>query len=180
MSLPDLKQDYFRLFDLPLGFALDQAQLGERYRALQGQLHPDRYASRPASEQRLAVQYSALVNEAYATLRKPLTRALYLMQLAGYSEEAIAGQQIDGGFLMMQMELREKLESIPQLVDPDEVLDHLVQEITDDLDELRAQFAQDYAAQDMNSAAKCCIKMQYLDKLLLEAERLESNLMDNK
>ena len=75
MPLPDFQQNYFQLFDLPVHFALDQAQLGARYRQLQGELHPDRYASASDHEQRLAVQYSALVNEAYATLRKPLARA---------------------------------------------------------------------------------------------------------
>lgn len=178
MSLPNLKQNYFQLFDLPTQFAVDQKKLGEQYRTLQRELHPDRFASSPAQEQRLAVQYSALVNEAYDTLRKPLARALYLMAQAGYSEEEISRQKIDGGFLMMQMELREKLESIPKLVEPDEVLEHLVAEITDDIAQLRAQFAADYAAQAMTGAAQACVKMQYLDKLLLEAERLEADLMD--
>ena len=98
MSLPDLQKNYFQLFDLPVDFQLDQAQLGERYRQLQKELHPDRYASASAHEQRLAVQYSALINEAYASLRKPLPRALYLLELAGMSKEDISGQQIDGGF----------------------------------------------------------------------------------
>lgn len=178
MSLPNLHRNYFLLFDLPVSFIVDQAKLGDRYRVLQSELHPDRYASAPVQEQRLAVQYSALVNEAYATLRKPLTRALYLMQLAGFSEADIASQQIDGGFLIMQMELREKLESIPDLVDPDEVLEHLVDEITDDIAQLHKQFAADYEAQQLTGAAQACVKMQYLDKILLEAEQLESDLMD--
>lgn len=179
MSLPNLQQNYFQLFDLAVDFAVDQGKLGDRYRVLQGELHPDRYAGAPAQEQRLAVQYSALVNEAYAALRKPLSRALYLMQLAGWSKDEISRQQIDGGFLMMQMELREKLESVPTLVDPDEVLEHLVQEITDDIGLLRKQFASDYAAEELKNAAQACVKMQYLDKILLEAEQLESDLMDN-
>ena len=76
MSLPEFQKNYFQLFDLPEDFALDQVQLGKRYRQLQKELHPDRYASGSAHEQRLAVQYSALINEAYATLRKALPRAL--------------------------------------------------------------------------------------------------------
>lgn len=178
MSLLNLQKNFFQLFDLPVDFAVDQDKLGDRYRVLQGELHPDRYASAPAQEQRLAVQYSALVNEAYATLRKPLSRALYLMHLAGFSDEDIAGQPVDGGFLMMQMELREKLESVPDLVDPDEVLEHLVDEINDDIGQLRAQFSAGYSAEDLAGAAQACVKMQYLDKILFEAEQLESDLMD--
>lgn len=173
-----LSDNYFQLFDLPVAFAVDTAQLGERYRQLQGELHPDRYASAPQQEQRLAVQYSALVNEAYATLRKPIPRAAYLLHLAGMEQEEISRQQVDGGFLMMQMELREKLESLPGLVDPDEVLAHLVAEITGDLTAEQARFADAHEAGDVPAAASACVKMQYLDKLLREAEQAEADLMD--
>ena len=79
----DLTQNHFELFGLPVAFDIDSQQLAERYRELQRTLHPDRYASASAQEQRLAVQYSGLVNEAYSTLNRPLSRALYLLGLAG-------------------------------------------------------------------------------------------------
>jgi molecular chaperone HscB len=178
MSSPDFQRNYFQLFDLPAGYALDAEQLGARYRQLQRDLHPDRYAGASAHEQRLAVQYSALVNEAYATLRKPLPRALYLLELAGISREEVARQQIDGGFLIAQMELREKLESMDDLIEPDAVLDHLVSEINEDVAVLQKQFSQAYGAGEMSLAASACVKMQYLDKLLQDAEAIESRLLD--
>lgn len=179
MSLPDFHKDYFKLFDLPVGFPLDQVRLGEHYRALQGELHPDRFASASEHEQRLAVQYSALVNEAYSTLRNPLARALYLLELAGLDAKEVAAQQIDGGFLIMQMDLREKLEAMTELVDPDPVLDHLVTEINDDIALYQQQFSAAYTQRDLPAAAAACVKMQYLDKLLREAEQIEADLMDN-
>lgn len=178
MPIPHFQRNYFQLFDLPVAFALDQAQLGVRYRQLQRELHPDRYAGASAHEQRLAVQYSALINEAYATLRKPLPRALYLLELAGMSREEIAGQPVDGGFLIVQMELREKLETMAALVDPEPVLDHLVSEITADIVQHREQFALAYSTGDIPRAASACVKMQYLDKLLSEAEQIESRMVD--
>lgn len=178
MSFPDFQRNYFQLFDLPVGFALDQGQLGARYRQLQKELHPDRYAGASAHEQRLAVQYSSLINEAYATLRKPLPRALYLLEIAGLSKEAIAGEQLDGGFLISQMELREKLEEMEDLVDPETALDHLVTNIGADVAALQEQFSRAYVAHELSRAASACVKMQYLDKLLQEAEQLESRLID--
>lgn len=180
MSLPEFQKNYFQLFDLPEDFALDQVQLGKRYRQLQKELHPDRYASGSAHEQRLAVQYSALINEAYATLRKALPRALYLLELAGMSQEDIAGQQIDGGFLMAQMDLREKLVSLAEMVDPETALEHLGTEIGVDVNQLREQFSCAYAAGELSAAASACVKLQYLEKLLLEAEQMESRLIDNQ
>jgi molecular chaperone HscB len=178
MSLPDFHRNYFQLFGLPVDFSLDLAQLGVRYRQLQRELHPDRYAGASAHEQRLAVQYSALINEAYAVLRKPLSRALYLLELSGMSREGIAGQHIDGGFLITQMELREKLESMEGLINPEAALEHLVTEISEDIMVLQNQFSEAYSAQKMTPAASACVKMQYLDKLLQEAEQIESRLID--
>jgi len=179
MSLADFQRNYFQLFDMPVGFALELVQLGLRYRQLQQELHPDRYAGASAHEQRLAVQYSALINEAYATLRKPLSRALYLLEIAGMKAQEMSGVQLDGGFLMIPMELLEKLENMEHLVDPETALDHLVTDIGADVADLQQQFSRAYVAGKLPAAASACVKMQYLDKLLQEAEYLESRLMDN-
>ncbi len=164
---------------MPVGFFIDRNELSARYRQLQGELHPDRHASGREHEKRLALQYSARVNEAYETLRRPLSRALYLLELVGLTQEEVARQPIDGGFLIVQMELREKLESIGALVEPDEALQHLVDEINGDLASEQAQFDKAYGAREFNSAAQACVKMQYLDKLLREAEQIEADLIDD-
>lgn len=178
MSSPDFSQNYFQLFGLPESFAVDGLLLGERYRQLQRELHPDRFAAAPEVERRLAVQYSAFVNEAQATLARPLPRALYLLELAGMAREEVAAQKVDGGFLIEQMELREKLETLHDSVDPETVLDHLVSEIRADIRAHQAEFESAYARSDLPAAASACVKMQYLEKLLLEAEQIESELMD--
>mgnify|MGYP001814674912 FL=1 len=178
MPSPDFSQNYFQLFDLPAQFSVDTALLGARYRQLQQELHPDRFAAAAAHEQRMAVQYSAFVNEAYATLRSPLKRALYLLELGGMRQEEVSRQQLDGGFLIEQMELREKLESLHDLVDPDSVLEHLVTEISGDIRAHQAEFEAAYQASQLPAAASACVKMQYLEKLLQEAEQIESELME--
>ena len=64
------------------------------------------------------------------------------------------------------------------LIDPVTVLEHLVTEISQDIMMLQKQFSQAYTAGDMSHAASACVKMQYLDKLLQEAEQIESRLID--
>ena len=179
MSEAEFQRNYFDLFDLPIDFAVDQQELGARYRQAQGELHPDRYAGASAHEQRLAVQYSALVNQAYATLRTPLSRAIYLLELRGISQQELTSQPVDGGFLMMQMELREKLETSMDLVDPEPVLEHLIAEISQDIAAEQARFGGSWSAGDLPRASSACVKMQYLDKLLREAEQTEANLLEN-
>jgi len=178
MSFSEFKKNYFQLFDQPPVVDLDVKLLGEQFRQLQQQVHPDRYAGKSAQEQRLAVQYSALINQAYSILRHPLSRALYLLELKGMSPEEIARQKVAGGFLMEQMELREKLEGIGSMVDPETVLDHLITEINGDISNHQAEFAAAYAVADLDAAAAACVKMQYLEKFLQEAELVESGWLD--
>jgi len=178
MSNPEFQKNYFELFDLPVRFAVDQQGLGERFRSLQQQFHPDRFAGASEQEQRIAVQYSALVNQAYTALRDPLKRSLYLLELVGMTQDDVSAQKVDGGFLMEQLELREKLETIDKMVDPETFLDHLLQEIAADTKSHQQEFELAYDAQKFQNAAMACVKMQYLDKLLQEAEQLESSWLD--
>src|SRR5690606_15056315 len=78
----DFSRSHFDLFAQPEMFTIDRAALDARYRELQAQYHPDRYASGSDAEKRLALQVATHINEAYQTLKSPLSRARYLLQLA--------------------------------------------------------------------------------------------------
>jgi molecular chaperone HscB len=106
----NLASDDFELFDLPRRFAQDRAALDARWRALQAQVHPDRFASDGASAQRLAVQWAVRVNEAYQRLKDPLRRAAYLCELHGAPVDAEDNTAMPPAFLMQQLEWREALE----------------------------------------------------------------------
>ena len=71
----DLSKNFFELFALPVSYEIDNNALRERYRELQRSVHPDRYANASAQEQRLAMQGSTFINEAFETLKDPLWRA---------------------------------------------------------------------------------------------------------
>ena len=178
MSNSEFQKNYFELFELPVQFSVDETRLGKIFRQLQQQLHPDRFAGASAHEQRVAVQYSALVNQAYTVLREPLARALYLLELRGIGQQEVSSQQVAGGFLIEQMELREKLETISDMVDPETVLDHLMTEIVADIKIHQNEFELAYVENELSEAAAACVKMQYLGKLLLEAEQIESGWLD--
>jgi len=79
----DIAQNFFELFGLDASFDLDLQLLSERYRELQREHHPDRHAHKGEREQRLAVQATAHLNEAFETLKTPLLRAQYLLKLEG-------------------------------------------------------------------------------------------------
>lgn len=105
-----LSDDDFTLFGLPRRHALDRAELDGRWRELQSQVHPDRFASEGASSQRLAMQWAVRVNEAYQRLKDPLRRGAYLCELRGACIDANNNTAMPGAFLMQQMEWREALD----------------------------------------------------------------------
>ncbi len=84
----DLSADFFSLFELPRGFRLNLSELDSRYRDVQAQVHPDRFAHASETERRLSMQWATHANEAYQTLKKPLERAKYLLHLAGHDIQA--------------------------------------------------------------------------------------------
>ena len=105
-----LSDDDFTLFGLPQRQAVDAAALASQWRALQAQVHPDRFASEGAAAQRLAMQWAVRVNEAYQRLKDPLKRAAYLCELRGVPINAENNTAMPGAFLMQQMEWREALD----------------------------------------------------------------------
>ncbi|WP_119353294.1 Fe-S protein assembly co-chaperone HscB [Azohydromonas sediminis] len=105
----NLADDDFTLFALPRRFALDVAELDAHRRTLQAQVHPDRFAAQGAAAQRVAMQWSVRVNEAYRRLRDPLQRAAYLCELAGVPVGLHDNTAMPPAFLLQQMQWREAL-----------------------------------------------------------------------
>jgi len=103
----DPRSDHFALFGLSREFRLDLSDLDSRYRDIQAQVHPDRFAHAGDAERRLSMQWATHANEAYQTLKKPLERAKYLLHLAGHDIQAESNTAMPGDFLMEQMEWRE-------------------------------------------------------------------------
>jgi molecular chaperone HscB len=77
----DLKQDYFALFGLVPAFSIDMERLEQAYIDIQARVHPDRFAHLSDTEKRLSMQWATHANEAFRTLKSPLTRGHYLLEL---------------------------------------------------------------------------------------------------
>ena len=105
-----LNQNDFELFGLPAQFAQDRAAIDARWKDLQREAHPDKFAAQGAAAQRVAMQWSVRINEAYQRLKDPLKRAAYLCELRGAPIEAENNTAMPAQFLMEQMEWREALD----------------------------------------------------------------------
>jgi molecular chaperone HscB len=80
---PPLRMDYFQVFQLPRKLRIDLAALEKEFHRLSRKLHPDRFARATESEREWSLADTALVNDAYRTLRDPIRRTEYLLKLAG-------------------------------------------------------------------------------------------------
>ena len=105
-----LQSSDFALFGLSQRFAQDSRQIEDAWKRLQAQTHPDKFAAEGAAAQRLAMQWSVRINEAYQRLKNPLRRAAYLCTLAGVAINAERNTAMPSDFLMQQMQWREALE----------------------------------------------------------------------
>ncbi|CAM2144639.1 Co-chaperone protein HscB homolog [Pararobbsia alpina] len=123
--------DHFELFQLPKRFAVDARALDEAYRAVQAQVHPDRFAAAGEAQKRVAMQWASQANDAYQTLRQPLKRAIYLLHLRGVDVQAEDNTAMEPAFLMQQMEWRERIEDAAGSRNVDE-LESLGRELRDD------------------------------------------------
>jgi len=114
-----LQANDFELFGLPQRFAQDRAQIDARWKELQRQTHPDKFTTQGAAAQRVAMQWSVRVNEAYQRLKEPLKRAAYLCELRGAPIQAENNTAMPAAFLMQQMQWRESLEEAVEMAELD-------------------------------------------------------------
>jgi len=168
---------HFALFDLQPAFRLDLEQLAVRYRELARNVHPDRFADAPEREQRVALERSASLNEAYQTLKSAPKRARYLLTLKG-DEIPLEVTVHDPDFLLQQMQWREELEDLQDDADLDGVA-VFKRRLKTAQEQLEDSFAAcwDDAAQ-REQAERLMRRMQFLDKLSYEVRQLEERLDD--
>lgn len=164
----NLQSTDFELFGVPAQFAQDRAAIDARWKALQREAHPDRFAAQGAAAQRVAMQWSVRINEAYQRLKDPLKRAAYLCELGGASINAHSNTAMPGAFLVQQMQWRESLDEAANGAE----LEQLRQTVQASQAELMQQcvhaldVARDYAA-----AVQAVRALLFLDKFVRDLDR---------
>lgn len=164
----NLQSDDFRLLGVPMQFTQDLPVLEARWKELQRQVHPDRFAAQGAAAQRVAVQWSVRINEAYRRLRDPLQRAAYLCELHNTPVQAEDNTAMPTVFLMQQMELREQLDEADTPA--------ALQALRDEVAALREQTLEQIARhidgqQDWGAAAQAVRALMFMEKLTAQIQQ---------
>src|SRR5437868_13558982 len=101
--------DYFEVFGLPRLLGIDTAALEKTFHQLSRKYHPDYFSTAPAAEKTQAVRMTALLNDAYRTLRHPIRRVEYLLSLYGFKSD---GSKVPEALLMEVFEINEQMEEV--------------------------------------------------------------------
>ena len=159
----NLQADDFVLFGVPRQFAQERAELDARWKQLQREAHPDKFAAQGAAAQRIAMQWSVRINEAYQRLKDPLRRAAYLCELGGVPVQAHTNTAMPAAFLQQQMEWRDSLEEAATR----QALEQLQQEVETERARVTMACAQAIdGAHDLHQAVALVRTRMFIDKFL--------------
>lgn len=174
----DFSQDYFALFGLPARYRCDAVRLDAAYRALQTQVHPDRFAAAGEAERRLALQSSARVNEAYRALKDPVGRAQYLLSLHGVDATRETDTALPLDFLERQLERREAVDEARVARDSGR-LGALLAEVRAEISALEPALAETLDARQSWEAARASVReLQFLSKLAADIDAVVGGIED--
>ena len=165
-------RNYFTLFNLPQQFMIDKRQLMANFRQLQREVHPDRHADKGKHQQLLAMRFASYVNTAYQTLKSPLLRAEYLLELAQAPINTQTMTVADSKFLLQQMQWRETLSEAAKS-QCKETLAALLQTVSAYRQKLLSAFARAYDLKDFDSAKEAVGKLNFVEKMITEIEQVE-------
>jgi molecular chaperone HscB len=171
----NLSENHFQIFGVPAQFEVDLPSLEARYRELQREVHPDRFAGASQAEQRVSMQLATRVNEAYQTLRSPLQRAEYLLSLQGVDPEFETNTSMPAGFLADQMERRERLGEVAETGDWQKLI-ALTSSLSIDQDALLGRIARQLDAGDWTEAAATLRQLKFLEKFGEEIDAAEERM----
>ncbi len=168
----DFSRNHFELFGLPERFRFDPALLDHAYHVLQGEVHPDRHAAAGATEQRIALQSSARVNEAYRALKDPVARAQYLLSLHGVDAFDETNTALSFAFLERQLERREIAETA--MADGDAVaLETVLSDVRVEAGELEQRVSSLLDAEGAWEEARVAVReLRFLAKLAADVDAM--------
>ena len=157
----------FELFGVPAQFAQDRAHLDARWKDLQREAHPDKFASQGAAAQRVAMQWSVRINEAYQRLKDPMRRAAYLCELGGAPIQADNNTAMPAVFLMQQMEWREAMDDATDVAALEALFDEVQQAHKTALQQCALLID---TAHDLPAAAQQVRGLMFVEKFLRDIE----------
>mgnify|MGYP000551148415 FL=1 len=124
------------------------------------------------------MQQTSLINQAFQTLKDPVSRAQYMLKLNGLDIDSETDTTMDAEFLMEQMEFRESIMDARDKSDPMAELDIMRAHLQQKMDKLMKEFTESFADDSYHAAREIVRKMQFIVKAKKEVDELSEKLED--
>ena len=158
-----LDDDPFALLGIAPSYDIDPAALERAFFERSKAVHPDRVAAAPAAERVAALSRSRALNDAYQTLKKPVTRAEYLLERAGITIGD--NERLDPHLLERVLELREELEEAKAARDRG-AIEALCGAMQKRRDQALSELAAYFAANELAEVKRVVMTLRYIDRYL--------------
>ena len=158
---------HFDVLGVEASYVLDEKQLEKKYKDLLMKTHPDKQGPSATEEERSAAeQMSVAINQAFAVLKNPVKRAIYMLQRRGVNAMEEKVPATDFSILTEAMNLREELESTAP-----EALAPLRKRLQTSIEALQRELAAAIGdPAQIDQAVKTAVRMRFLEKVLEEVE----------
>lgn len=160
--------DHFSRLGLSIAYDVDVPKLEQLYFGLQRKLHPDRFGGKSPKEKALSQQQATQLNDAYETLKDPLKRAVYLLDLSGQKVDLHGSVTITDPILLMeQMERREAIAEASSV----EAISALISKAEADVVSCQHAMAEAFANSQLAKAADLALRLKYFTKMVEDARQ---------
>lgn len=170
-----LSYNYFEVFALNASFDLDLNALAASYRQQQKQYHPDNSTEYDAKHQALILSVSAHINNAYASLKNPLNRALLLLELNKHPLDLAHDTALPAQFLMEQMEFHEQLDDAKQAKDI-KLLEQLEKSVQEKEYHIIQKLSSAFQQQQFDSARNLTKQLAFYQRVLSQVSNTISSI----
>ena len=181
-----MTRDYFEFLDLPRNLAIDAKDLEKRFYALSRQLHPDLHSRKTLAEREQALESTAVLNDAYRTLREPVARTEYLLKLEGFDIGEQTTKDVPPELLEEVFDLNMAIEelrggdadALPQLESARERFESMRGDIDAGLQEKFAEWDSDRNRETLVALRGLLNRRKYIANLIAQTNDVTSNVSD--
>ena len=166
------RQDFFGIFGLEETLTIDPADLQKRFYERSRKFHPDLFARKSERERNQALESTAILNDAYRTLRDPVKRAEYVLTKHGFDMAEQRSANVPPELLEEVFELNEAMEEMrtgdesarPQLQEARGKFAGMLDEIDSDLEK-------EFAGSRLPEIRGLLNRRRYIENLLRDVDK---------
>jgi molecular chaperone HscB len=180
--------DCFAALGLPRKLTIDLDALERRYHELSRKIHPDRFASKGPKMRDASLRATATLTRSYRTLRDPVARGLYWLELNG-EKLAENNKRVPVELAELVFEVQEQLAEMQLSPDPEEALERATEiaarriELQFNMDEVLVELERNFAKWDESADQKMLTSelkttlsnIAYLRTLIRDVDRALEN-----